>query len=393
MQEQVAVLSKKTLMRYLDGDSSILIDLIRVVACEMVVVSHVFDTYTKYFHRATNNTNTFYELDVFLGFVGVIMFFIVSGIVISNSLLKNLDSNKNYGFINFFADRFSRIYAGLVPCLFFIAICDLALSVINPAYYTSMDTFSLSIATILGSLFMVQNMFPLHITTPPYAGVLWTLNIEWWLYLTFGWVAVNMKKGLRSGVLPLVLFTAPLLLFVYLPAEVLLIDSAENLVIVWYIGVAATILYLYFDRSKWDYRLNYAICAAAVLLAGRIAYIYYSNSSYLDLTLEFLLAICIILLMLKYKGRNRFDHTNLKSVIKFMGKYSFTLYLVHLVIENTVFALYLAWGLKFPMALLFVFSIVLSNLIAIAIAYPTEMQYRKLSRFLNGKVNAAMGRS
>ncbi|HMK47339.1 MAG TPA: acyltransferase [Methanocella sp.] len=390
MQEQVAVLSKKKFTKYLDGDSSLLIDLVRVVACEMVVVCHVFNIYDNHFHKVFDNSNIFYEINIFLGVVGVILFFIVSGIVISNSLLRNLDSNKDYSFVNFFVDRFSRIYAGLVPCLFFVVICDIVLSAINPGYFTNMDIFVLNATTVLGSLFMIQNMFPLNITTPAYAGTLWTLNIEWWLYLTFGWIVVNMKKGIKSGMLSLIPFIIPLLVFVYIPAETLLVGSAENLVIVWCIGVAATLLYVYFDRSRWDNRLDYAMYFAAILVVGRLAYIYYSNSSYFDLTLEILLSICIILLMLKYKGQNRFDNIKFKSIIKFMGRYSFTLYLVHFVIENTIFGLYLSLELNFSLVILFAFSIILSNIIAIMIAYPTEMQYKKLSRFLNSKINGTI---
>jgi peptidoglycan/LPS O-acetylase OafA/YrhL len=70
-----------------------------------------------------------------------------------------------------------------------------------------------------------------------------------------------------------------------------------------------------------------------------------------------------------------------------MGSYSFTLYLTHFIIENLVFATYLAQGWNYPLFFVFGFSIILSNFIAIIIAYPTEMRYKKVANFLKKKVN------
>jgi hypothetical protein len=43
---------------YLSGDSSLIIDIIRVIACEMVVISHPFDISIVYFHIVTTTSTS-----------------------------------------------------------------------------------------------------------------------------------------------------------------------------------------------------------------------------------------------------------------------------------------------------------------------------------------------
>ncbi len=379
MQNQVVESVKRQDSQYLSNDSSFLIDILRVIACEMVVICHVAYIYDQYFSLTKNNTNPLYELDIFLGDLGVIIFFIVSGIVISNSLFRKLDLNKSYGFMNYFIDRFSRIYTGLIPCLIFIFICDLAMLAINSGYFYQFNTGGISITAFVGNLFMLQNLKLTGINVPAFGGQLWTLNIEWWLYLLFGWIVVNLKKGAKWGLF----FLIPLLLFAYYPLTLFITDASENLVLVWFMGVTATLVYLFSDIISWNKRLNYAIIALGVLIIGRIGSIYYFNGQFFDLTLEVLLVLVLILLMAKYKNSDRFGTSKFKKAVKFMGKYAFTLYLTHFVIENLIFSIYLTLGMKYSLIAVFGFAIILSNIIAILVAYYTEMRYRAVAKFFN----------
>jgi len=366
---------------YLKGDSSLLIDFIRVIACEMVVVCHVFLIYNIYFDMPVNNTNIFYILDVTLGNTGVVLFFIVSGIVISHSLFKKAAVDSSYGFMNYFIDRFSRIYTGLIPFLIFLFFCNIILLGMDPDYFHKIDLgLGTEAITYFGNLLMLQNFVFPDIKTPAYGGILWTLNIEWWLYLLFGWISINLIRGKKFDLY----FLVPLLLFAYFPLLKLLLDSSrDTLIVVWFMGVAATLLYVN-TKIKWDRRFNYAIFALAFLVIARIGMIIRHSGTIFDLTLETLLVFLVVLLMLKYKGMNRFENTRVKGIIKFMSKYSFTLYLVHFVIENLIFCLYLTSGLNFPLILVFAFAIIMSNIAAIIIAYPTEMRYKHIAKYLNG---------
>jgi len=391
---------------YLSGDSSLIIDIIRVIACEMVVISHTFDISIVYFHIIANISVPFITvINDFFGHVGVILFFIVSGIVISNSLLKNIDINETYDFKNYFIDRFSRIYTGLVPCLIFIFIFATILLNTSKEYCIAMRFPNIDFFSWIGSLFMLQgirfpniqahsysSMLQSHINTPPFAVVLWTLNIEWWMYLAFGLIAISIKKKKKLNLLNFIL----LLLFLYYPLEELIFNLHENLVIVWLMGMGITLLYQYIGKIKWYQQLNYVITAIAFLIIGRIGiltqisfsptYILH-NARFYDLVLEVLLVIFILLLLIKYKDQNHFADTKIRKVFNFMGRYSFTLYLTHFIIENLVFVTYLNQSWNYPLVFVFGFSVILSNFIAIIIAYPTEMKYKKVAYFLKKKLN------
>jgi peptidoglycan/LPS O-acetylase OafA/YrhL len=228
---------------------------------------------------------------------------------------------------------------------------------------------------------MLQELKFVGTQLPAYAGMLWTLNIEWWIYLFFGWVTVNFKRGVKMDAF----FFVPLLLFAYYPIQKFLYDPTENnLPLVWFMGVAATIVYLHISKKSWDKRFDYAILAIIALIIGRTGLIYIRKTYFGDLTVETLLTLLIIMLMAKFKNTNRFDKTKTKTVIKFMAKYAFTLYLTHFVIESLIFSLYVTYGIKYSFLLVFIGAIVISNIIAIVIAYPTEMRYKKIANFLNG---------
>jgi peptidoglycan/LPS O-acetylase OafA/YrhL len=366
---------------YLKNDSSFLIDVIRVLACEMVVCSHLFHIYNNYFGLSTDKPN-FSLMDISLGCIGVILFFIVSGIVISNSLIKKINNDKSYGFVNFFIDRFCRIYSGLVPCLIFIFLCGIAIRNINSSYFYKLEEGNLSVSAFLGSLFMLQRLKFFGTSMPSFGSILWTLNIEWWLYLLFGWLVFNLMRKTKVTAF----FIAPMLLFAYHPTFMFLVSYDENLPLVWFMGVAATIIYINSGIELWDRRLDYAILAILMLIIGRLYIIYIYDKNFFDITLELLLTLLTIILMAKLKNTNLFEKTRIKNGIKFMGKYCFTLYLTHYVIENLIFCIYVTFNLKYSLALVFIIAILISNIIAIIIAYPTEMRYKELANLFHGLV-------
>ena len=75
---------------YLSGDSIFLLDFLRSLACEMVVICHIIAFYLFNQGLKVSYTNPSWEFQSFLGMTGVIIFFIMSGIVISNSLFKKI---------------------------------------------------------------------------------------------------------------------------------------------------------------------------------------------------------------------------------------------------------------------------------------------------------------
>ncbi len=118
----------KLLKDALSDESSVFLNLIRLVACEMVVLGHFL---TKY---QPTPFDALFRLGSTLGGAAVLLFFVISGLLISYSLFRKSD-NPKYGFRSYFVDRFSRIYSGLIPALILSAIIAAVIYTTNYAYY------------------------------------------------------------------------------------------------------------------------------------------------------------------------------------------------------------------------------------------------------------------
>lgn len=373
---------------FLRGDSSFLLDFLRVVACQMIVICHTISIYLFYTNRAYEGNQPMWIIDGFLASMGVILFFFVSGIVISNSLFSKMNTG-NYDFIGYFIDRFSRIYSGLVPCLAFIFIIDLSMIFLNSQFYQKMSPSfgspGLSAGTFLASLLMIQTVPPLGIPEPPFAEILWTLNIEWWLYMLFGWAIIYFRKILRLNMKSVLILLA-LSIF---PAYRLLIGP-NSLIGIWFFGVLITILLI---RGKYSafihkhFRILFGLALA--LIAIRTALIIYWGIQFYEIIIELLIGCMILLLVINFNDSNIVRSETLKTIIKTMARYSFTLYLVNMVIIGLFFACYDIYGLDLPFLLILAISLVSTNLIAFVFAYFTEMRYKDLSAYIKNKVKSA----
>jgi peptidoglycan/LPS O-acetylase OafA/YrhL len=125
---------------------------------------------------------------------GVIVFFLLSGFLNTLTSIRK-SARPAYDYKVFVAERFFRIFTPYVPALIFVAIVD-AVSVQSPAY-PHPENYTL--ATWLANLAMLQD-YPLFsilrrlgVPDQPWfftvfgsAGPFWTLTIEWWIYLCFG---------------------------------------------------------------------------------------------------------------------------------------------------------------------------------------------------------------
>ena len=138
----------------------------------------------------------------------VAVFFVLSGIVVPYGTFHKLEKDPRYSFFSYFVDRFSRIYMGLLPALVFVAGLDF----LNRGLFGSAYRYSRAcdLRTFVGNLFMLQDYLfqsvtirvvadrlsvPLSwidpVTSFGSARPLWTVAVEWWIYLLFGWVVLG----------------------------------------------------------------------------------------------------------------------------------------------------------------------------------------------------------
>jgi peptidoglycan/LPS O-acetylase OafA/YrhL len=342
----------------LSGSASFALDLIRTIAAQAVLVGHAISVLgllpglqPPHFAYMQN--------------VAVVVFFLLSGLLISYSVFSR---PQRPTFTSYFIDRFARIYAGLVPALIFIFLVDWI--IISRGWEYEFGA-GYSILDFVGNALMLQD-YPvigpaLGITSFGSGRVLWTLAVEWWLYMAFGWWVLGGRQGTRFWVVALLLLPVPLYNAIA--------GRGDGLTVMWLIGVACCLLL----RGR---HLRFAalgrgslVCALLAVAAGGRLWV--TKDAY-DLLFAVLAAGWLVTLIALL------DHTRprvpdwLFRAVKFAADYSFTLYLVHL----SVIAIGLQaigdmspWG---TFALLFFAA----NVAAALLALGTEMQHHRIRRYL-----------
>lgn len=155
------------------------LEALRGLAAIYVVFHHALPH--KYYVSGFNLYNFFR-----FGQEAVILFFMLSGFVISYSFAQSSDKS----FRQYFLKRFLRIYIPLA-CVFllsFAIISHAAGNLINP-----------ELPSLLGNIFMLQDWAKVkpHTFFDPYLqnNPLWSLSYEWWFYMLFFPIAVFIKSS------------------------------------------------------------------------------------------------------------------------------------------------------------------------------------------------------
>ncbi|MDO6579747.1 acyltransferase [Photobacterium sp. 2_MG-2023] len=183
---------------YINQSQSVGLDIIRFSSAQLVIWGHLLNYYFGYHNSPASLLG---NGKLFIQNLGVVVFFILSGYLIGHSVLRQHKKNAEHPFLEYFIDRFSRIYVTLVPCLLLIVSIDYANISLSDsyAYLNSYDLFH-----FLGSFLMLQD-FPYEIfdgvTSFGSARPLWTLAVEWWLYLAIGWCILCFPSEKESGAL------------------------------------------------------------------------------------------------------------------------------------------------------------------------------------------------
>ena len=163
------------------------VDLLRFVACVLVIYSHACLTP---------------GLRVPFGHAGVALFFSISGYLIG-SVLKNMHGQPNW-YARFYVNRFLRIYPPLVAGLvFFGALAAFGLA-------NKPDSFRVFLQNVIYMLTFTEPLSPAE--WMPY-GIVWTLCIEEWFYLMLPliFVVVGPKRAIVVLIGLIVLTSEPML--------------------------------------------------------------------------------------------------------------------------------------------------------------------------------------
>jgi peptidoglycan/LPS O-acetylase OafA/YrhL len=293
------------------------LDVVRFLCSQGVVIGHLF-----YF--------TEMEAGVLTGLASycVVLFFILSGFLISGSLLAKINSNNTYSFRSYFLDRFFRIYPPFVASLIFVFVLDLL------GFYITGQSFSMSqyIFNFCINIFQLQE-FPLAIFLNErymieffrfhYFGTnlpLWTIGIEWWMYMFFGFSVFLLTRKIKFRPVHSTILAFLLIVPVYFIVKAGRME--EGLTLYWLMGAALTILAGQFTAGAKKKLISVAGLLLTVTgMFGFLIYPFFSSA---------ILFCCGILLLIVADDKTTLvPPKTLSKIAKFLAGYSYSLYLIH----------------------------------------------------------------
>lgn len=258
----------------------------------------------------------------------VLIFFVLSGFLITYSMIRKTTSDASYNFGSFFRDRFFRIYPPLIGSLVLVFALDIIGFSFTGQIYSlkiyagnfiinllHMQEFPL--ATYINEHYMIE-FFRFH-----YFGTnlpLWTISIEWWLYmfcgfLFFYFIRRRTMKLWHYGLLAMLAIS---------PAYYMLVSARmeKGLTAYWFLGALIAIAAGSGIRLKCPRYLQY------LLLAGVFAGILtYPDLGYHGAILVFFICLFLFITTSRDEWKN-FNHL-LGKFSKRMAGFSYSLYLIH----------------------------------------------------------------
>ena len=356
---------------------------LRFIAALMVVISHL-ELNKSYF----NLSNSFQSVKE-LGRLGVSLFFVLSGFLITFLLVKEKEKNGLIAIKNFYLRRIYRIW----PLYYFIVI--LSLLVLPHFEIFHIPNLKLEIESpfqfvmvVLLFVFFLTNVL-VSIKLIPFATQTWSIGTEEQFYLIWP-LLINKYNQLKPLFIGIILLYNSLLLalnlgvipsFKYLDLFTSFIHAFQ----LDSLTIGALGAYLLYCKSTIVQKITSLKVFVLTLILIVVSIVFQINFSFLESTFFALLFIIVIL--------NLVNHPKLVSVLEhksllFLGKISYGLYMYHQIVIVFVLNCLLKFTI-YNSLLLYVFSISTSILVA-GISYryleePFLIKKEKLATFNNKK--------
>ncbi|MEM6425329.1 MAG: acyltransferase [Cyanobacteria bacterium P01_D01_bin.128] len=332
--------------------TSIYFDFIRAIAAILVVFHH----YSQHIIKAFHGGQTVFPP---IGQEAVMVFFVLSGFVISwVAEVKEQDPTK------FFIKRFARFYSVMVPSVVILAVAYGLVMQINPDLYRFQGDANLfSIKALLTFSFLNFNSFVY--AKLPGGAPFWSLTYEFWYYVIFALIVFLPKRWMA--------IPAAIAIFAVVGLDAL------SLWPVWLLGV---VTYWASKRVTWGTRtagLLYGLSLVGLVTLSLSGWRY----SYLSLDYHFgwdwryashavyyfLLGLLMSLNFLAFIAWSKHQKVDiapwLEIPIRHMAGVSFTLYLIHVPLMLTLYALLGGYGIHYLLP-------VLAIAIVVVIGQPIE---------------------
>lgn len=362
------------------GGSIFFMDLIRGLASQLVVVGHSINVYLPSLYMV-RGTRTLFEGPpgvIYVQNFAVLIFFYVSGYLITGTFLRK-SRNPEWRLRHFLADRAARIFTPLVPLLLVLYVTDnLVFGEGRIERYVivnaSLRQLALNLAMLFDNPLVARAAAWLGLpwlAASPFGSAeqLWTIVIEWWIYVVFGLAAFWLIRRRGNALL----WSAALAFALVVPAAALL--HKGGLIAAWLVGM---IMCLGHDRLR---RMRPAVLAAlaAAALAGAAARWALTAFNFYDPLTAGLLGIALFAFMTWREGGRLRVLPAWDALVAGMSKISYSLYLVHLTVI-VYLAQWLPSLIDRPWAV--ALSFLLCNLVAILFYLLFERHYPRVRAWL-----------
>jgi peptidoglycan/LPS O-acetylase OafA/YrhL len=316
----------KNIPRVLFAHQSEYLDFFRGLSALLVLFSHICQIFwSGYFKSEPLNS----IVNAISG-IAVMVFFVLSGFLISTTVYRNLARHNFNGFDSkkFLIDRLVRLYP---PLLFSLLLMCIIYGICS-LFGLEGVRMNIEWANILGSMFFLQNFYE-FIKIPTMNGPLWSLSWEFWYYIFALLSVLAVKKPFRYG---LCLF---LLCLVGLYSTRAL-EFFSGLV-VWCSGALVFFLFqLNWGRDKVQITLTYI----ALFVGLVVSYFFFSTEIQSNVftggkkyVAGLTFSIVLLLLLMRNNGSLRISENLIFRFFINSSTYSYTLYIIHFPILYFIF--------------------------------------------------------
>lgn len=349
--------NKNNYLKGLDG--------LRALAAMGVLISHVYKSQDKFGFSGTSSLYSAHS--------GVIVFFTLSGFLITYLLLQEKETHQSIDIRHFYLRRILRIW----PLYFFyITLCLLLNQFV---FHFELQNLGY---LVLMALFLPNIVFNLN-KYQPGTGPLWSIGIEEQFYLIWPWIIRKVTHLKRF----IVIFLSGMLLFkggAFLISEVLhnkLPKSIASTLGFDVMAIGGLFAIIYFENQKTNTILKYRYIIIALFTFHYAATFFItpmSSISYLKDSVLGILTSLFIITQISSVSKFQILETPL---LKYIGKLSFGIYVYHsMVILFFQHIVTKAWGFQFNHVSQLVIATMITTIAVSYISFNTMERY-----FLNLK--------
>ncbi len=304
------------------------------------------------------------------GYLGVDIFFVISGYVITSRLYEELEEKNKINFLSFYIRRLKRIF----PVLIFILTAVLVFII----FFQPLDLFIGNLSVYICTIFGLSNLYYLFSKKDYFDNVFddtfghtWSLGVEEQFYIVFPIFLLFLyklfsKKNIQILILSIFIISGLLLTFNY----------SENFQLIFYSPIfrfweflLGSIVYI---SSKTFYKKNTIISTLSFFILIILILSNFYNNYFNALIFTTLLAS---IFLASYDEKNKFSLIFENNFFVLIGNISYSFYLWHLPIIYFFDLYFVESFLRIPLIFLltFVLSFLTYNLIE------NRFRYKKIN--------------